>query len=280
VDSITVLLVEPDATLRTRFEHILVREADLLLVSRPDFLSERFYSPETRQCDVLLLDADRTPVTDLRIWAKIHVVLADVHIVALTAGHDDAILEAVLAGGINSVQRTTVEPVVLCRVIRNAAQGIIDSDRELIDRAKRAILQPLADVQVRFGGLTIDLRTCKVTRWNRPIHLTPLEFQVIAYLAHRPDRPVSLNELLAAVWSASPEMGGTLAQVHCCIQRLRQKIEPDPKHPRYLLSERGWGYWLQDPTAMATTHLPSLPLSPDDELLPELIATRQALEHA
>jgi DNA-binding response OmpR family regulator len=133
--------------------------------------------------------------------------------------------------------------------VRNAAQGILDSDRELIARAKRAILQPLANTQARFGGVTIDWEAHQVTRWNRPIHLTPLEFKVIAYLARQSDRPASLCELLSMVWLASPERGGTLAQVHNCTKRLRQKIEPDVKHPRYLLSERGRGYWLQDPAA-------------------------------
>jgi DNA-binding response OmpR family regulator len=115
-----------------------------------------------------------------------------------------------------------------------------------------------------------------VTRWNRPIHLTPLEFKVIAYLARQPGRPVSLNELLSMVWLASPERGGTLAQVHNCIKRLRQKIEPDVKHPRYLLSERGWGYWLQDPavpqhtsplTTAHSTHTRLYEANPSPELI-------------
>ena len=263
MDCFTVLFVEPDAKLRAHFEHILTLETDLLLISRPDFLLNGHDLPENIHCDVLLLDADRTPVTDVQMWARIHILLADARIVAITAGQDDAVLEAVLAGGINSVQRVTIEPDVLCRVLRHAARGIMDSDRELIDRAKRVALHPLTYTQVRFGGLTIDLQAQKVTRWNKPIHLTPLEFKVIAHLACQTDRATSLNELLATVWSASPERGGTLAQVHNCIKRLRQKIEPDPQHPRYLLSKRGWGYYLQDPAVLADAHLLSTDLAED-----------------
>ncbi len=171
------------------------------------------------------------------------------------------------------MHRITAEPAVLCRAVRNAAQGIVDLDPELIDRAKRFILRPLTGTQVRFGGLTIDLQAQKVTRWNKPIHLTPLEFKVIACLARQPDRPTGLNELLNMVWLASPKQGGTLAQVHNCIKRLRQKIEPDPQHPRYLLSERGWGYYLHDPTARAVTYFLSPLNSHQDEVLPELIDT-------
>jgi two-component system, OmpR family, KDP operon response regulator KdpE len=271
VDRITVLLVEPEATLRRHFEHFLTLEADLLLISQPDFFTESNSLSVSFHCDVLLLDADRTPVTDLRTWARIHVFLVDARIVAITAGDDDVILEAILAGGINGVHRVTVGPAVLRRAVRHAAQGVLDSDRDLIDRAKRTILQPLASAQVRFGGLTIDLQLQKVTRWNKPIHLTPLEFKVIAHLARRSDRPTCLNELLAVVWSATPEQGGTLAQVHNCIKRIRQKIEPDPQHPRYLLSERGWGYYLQDPAAKAVTYRLTPTDSQEDEVLPELI---------
>ncbi len=257
MDCITVLLVEPHPKLRTHFEQILTLEVDLLLISQPEFLSNSHDPLRILRSDVLLLDADHTPVTDLRFWARIHVLLAEVRIVAMTAGHDDAILEAVLAGGIHGVHRTSAEPAVLCRAVRNAAQGILDSDRELIDRAKRVVLQPLTDTQVRFGGLTIDLHAQRVTRWNKVIHLTPLEFKVIAYLALQRGRPINLDELLTVVWLASPKRGGTLAQVHNCIKRLRQKIEPDPQHPRYLLSQRGWGYHLQDPTFSQPAVLPT-----------------------
>ncbi|HTP11327.1 MAG TPA: winged helix-turn-helix domain-containing protein [Anaerolineae bacterium] len=271
MDEVTVLLVEPDPIRLTHFERYLAQEAGLLLISQPDFFSENTNLPAAPHYDVLLLDADRTPVTDRRSWAKIHILLVDVRIVALTAGNDDVILEAVLAGGISGVHRITVEPAALCRVVRHAARGILDSDRELIDRARRVILQPLNDAQGRFGGLTIDLQAQRVTRWNKPVHLTPLEFKVLAYLARQTGQPTCLNELLTTVWSAPPEQGGTVAQVHNCIKRLLQKIEPDPQHPRYLLSERGWGYYLQDPAARAVTYRLSPADLHEDAALPELI---------
>ncbi len=251
---ITVLLVEPDHTLQAHFEHSLAGVTDIWLISRPSLLAEPLLTNDLPRCAVLVLDADRTPVTDRRTWARLHITLADARIVALTDGGSDAILEAVLAGGITAVHRTDVEPAVLCRAIRNAARGMLDSDRELIDRARQVILQPLSGAQLRFGGLTIDFDGQRVTRWNQPIHLTPLEFKVLAYLARQLNRPTCLNELLTNVWSTSPEHGGTLAQVHNCIKRIRQKIEPDPQHPRYLVSERGWGYYLQDPAATAVTY--------------------------
>jgi len=248
VGCITVLLVEPDSKLRRHFEHILMLETDLLLISRPEFFSDSHDPLELLRCDVLLLDADRTPVLDVHLWARIRLILPAAHIIALTDGVDDRILESALAAGLTGLFRPDCEQAVLVRAIYQAAQGIISLDRSLIEHAKKVLLDPLTETQIRFGGLTIDLHLQEVTRWGRRIHLTPLEFAVLAYLARQPGRMVSLSELLRAVWLTPPANGGTLAQVYNCIKRIRQKIEPDVRHPRYLLSERGWGYWLQDPT--------------------------------
>jgi DNA-binding response OmpR family regulator len=74
----------------------------------------------------------------------------------------------------------------------------------------------------------------EVTRWGIPIHLTPLEFDVLAHLARKRGRWVSATELLEAVWQTPANKGGTTAQVKNCIKRIRQKIEPDEERPRYL----------------------------------------------
>lgn len=266
MDCITLLLIEPDSPRRTHFEHILARETRLLLNSKPDFLLNGHDAPEALSCNVLLLDADRTPVLDVHLWARIHVLLPAAHIVALTEGTNDRILEAVLAAGLTGLFRPDCEQAVLVHAIHQAAQGIISFDRSLIEHAKKVLLDPPTDAQIRFGGLTIDLPLQEVTRWGQHIHLTPLEFAVLAYLARQQGRTVSLPELLSSVWLAPPDNGGTLAQVHNCIKRIRQKIEPDIRHPRYLISERGWGYWLQDPTL--PQHASSLPSSDPPHALP------------
>ncbi len=250
---VTVLLIEPEGSLRAHFEHILMPEPDLLPIIRPDFpFTDRNFQG-TSLCDVLLLDADRTPVLDVRLWAKIRVLLPAVHIIALTTGEDNRILEAVLAAGLTGLFHPDCERAVLVTGIHQAAQGVLCGDRSLIEQARAVVLGPPLESQIRFGGLAIDLQQQQVTRWGRPLHLTPLEFAVLAHLAHQRGHTVSLSELLATVWLSPPANGGTLAQVHNCIKRIRQKIEPDVRHPRYLLSERGWGYWLQDPAAPQPT---------------------------
>jgi DNA-binding response OmpR family regulator len=258
VDKVTVFLFEPDPARLAHFESCLSRETNLVLIRGHEILFAPRAPTLLVSPDVLLLDADCAPVLDVRLWARIHLMLPATHIIALTDGTDNRVLEAVLATGLTGLFRPDCEQAVLVQAIYQAARGIISFDQALIEHAKKVVLDPPDENQLRFGGLTIDLLLQKVTRWGRHIHLTPLEFAVLAYLARQQGRSVSLVELLAHVWFATPDDGGTLAQVHNCIKRLRQKIEPDPQHPRYLLSERGWGYWLQDPT------LPQRAVSPAD----------------
>ena len=115
----------------------------------------------------------------------------------------------------------------------------------LLRRASRA---PAAEGEERdriaIGSLVIDKRRHEVTRDGTPVDLTPLEFQILERLASEPGRAWSRNDLLDQVWSTDYE--GYQRNVDPHINRLRQKIEPDPKNPRYVLTVRGVGYKLND----------------------------------
>ena len=249
METIDVLIVEPDISRRDWLTACLCREPGFRVVGAGSDLLQvcRANAPAGR-VDVLIVDVDQCIIIRVRTWATLHVLLMDTRVVALTDGADDGVLETTLSAGVTALHPLSVGPSVLRRAVRNAARGVVDFDPALIERAKRVVLQPLAEGQVRYGGLTIDLDRHEATRWGRHVHLTPLEFKVLAYLAVRDGCPASLEDLLANVWQAPAVRGGTLAQVHNCIKRIRQKIEPDVKHPRYVCCERGWGYYLNDPT--------------------------------
>ncbi len=264
---IDVLVAEPDVSHCTWLLEGLSRQGDFRVsAALPGFP----FVPIPRlssQHDVLVLNADLTCNSSVRAWAAVRVYLPGIRIVALTNGSQAPVLECILAAGIIGLQPAGCDLGIVVRAIRHAANGILDFDQALISRAKQLLLDPVSASQIRLGGLTIDFQTHQVTRWGKLIHLTPLEFGVLAYLAHSTGRPVCLDELLECVWSTSLSHGGTLAQVHNCIKRLRRKIEPDMKHPRYLLSERGWGYYLRDPAYLAAAHRPSLLPPDEDDLL-------------
>ena len=74
------------------------------------------------------------------------------------------------------------------------------------------------------------------------MHLTPLEFRVLDCLARNAGMIVTQNQLIREVWG--PDRLGDSRGLRTYIKMLRQKLEPDPRQPRYLITEAGIGYRL------------------------------------
>ena len=124
------------------------------------------------------------------------------------------------------------------------------SPRELVARV-RAILrragtseQPLVDV-LRFdgGSLEIDNVQHEVRRDGEPVALTPNEYKLLTTLARYPGRVYSRFELIHHVQGYEYE--GYERTIDAHVKNLRRKIEPDPKHPRYVETVFGVGYRLK-----------------------------------
>lgn len=94
------------------------------------------------------------------------------------------------------------------------------------------------------GELVIDKRRHEVMLGGNRVDLTPLEFHILERLASDPGRAWSRNDLLDEVWSTEYE--GYQRNVDPHINRLRRKIEADPKNPRYVLTVRGVGYKMNE----------------------------------
>ncbi|MFN2517043.1 MAG: response regulator transcription factor [Pyrinomonadaceae bacterium] len=124
------------------------------------------------------------------------------------------------------------------------------SPRELEYRVEALLkrtgaVQPVTDGErVEVGDLVIDKRRHEVIRQGSRIDLTPLEFQILELLASEPGRAWSRNALLDKVWSTEYE--GYQRNIDPHINRLRKKLEVDPKNPRYVLTVRGVGYKLNE----------------------------------
>ena len=93
------------------------------------------------------------------------------------------------------------------------------------------------------GDLKVDLSARRVTRGGEPITLTPTEFKLLTALMRRAGEVVSPDELVREVWG--PQYANEIGHVRRYVWHLRQKIEPDPEHPRYIHNERGYGYRFQ-----------------------------------
>jgi DNA-binding response OmpR family regulator len=92
------------------------------------------------------------------------------------------------------------------------------------------------------GDLTINLARRRVLRGGEEIRLTPTEYRLLYELATNPGRVMLHGDLLASVWG--PEYRDAVDYLWTYVRYLRNKIEPDPAHPRYILSEPGVGYLL------------------------------------
>ncbi|NQY57053.1 MAG: response regulator transcription factor [Ilumatobacteraceae bacterium] len=92
-----------------------------------------------------------------------------------------------------------------------------------------------------FGDLRIEPLSREVTLNGEAVELTPKEFDVLAFLAGSPRQVFSRAELLESVWQSSPEWQDP-ATVTVHVRRIRNKIENDPEHPRWITTVWGVGY--------------------------------------
>jgi two-component system KDP operon response regulator KdpE len=118
--------------------------------------------------------------------------------------------------------------------------------RELLARV-RAVLRrsqdvarPFSETRLICGPLTADFERHVITHHDRPLDLTPTEFNLLAYFMENSGKVLSHQMILRQIWG--PEYGQETEYLRVYVGRLRQKIEPDPGRPRYLRTERGVGY--------------------------------------
>ena len=118
------------------------------------------------------------------------------------------------------------------------------SPRELAARVKALLrrAEPGAPTEklIEIGGLRIDPAAYRVTRAGKPVPMSTLEFRLLYFLAARPNRVFTRDQLLDAVWGT--ERFVTPRSVDVYVRRLREKIEMDPQHPAYMKTIRGAGY--------------------------------------
>ena len=118
------------------------------------------------------------------------------------------------------------------------------SPRELVARVKALLrrTEPAGEVErpIEVGQLWIDPSSYRVTRAGKALTLSTLEFRLVYYLAARPNRVFSRDQLLNAVWGTDRFV--TPRSVDVYIRRLREKIESDPENPTHLKTVRGAGY--------------------------------------
>jgi two-component system KDP operon response regulator KdpE len=101
-----------------------------------------------------------------------------------------------------------------------------------------------ANARVVIDGLSIDLAARRVQRDGEDLHLTPIEYKLLIALAQHRGKVLTHRHLLREVWGAAHVESPQYLRIY--MRALRNKIEPEPARPRYLLTEVGVGYRLAD----------------------------------
>ncbi len=179
--------------------------------------------------DLLLLDLMLPKLSGLEICKDIRrdASLNRLPILILTARGDEADRVVGLELGADDYVTKPFSP-----------RELVARVKALLRRAEPAVGEPTKSLEV--GKLVIDPASYRVTRAGKPILLSTLEFRLLYYLASRPNKVFSRDQLLDAVWGS--ERFVTPRSVDVYVRRLREKIEPDPENPTHLKTVRGAGY--------------------------------------
>lgn len=109
-------------------------------------------------------------------------------------------------------------------------------------RAKNESAEP--EARIEAGDLVIDLAAHRVQRGGANVHLTPIEFRLLAALARHRGKVLTHRQLLTEVWGAAHVESPHYLRIY--LRALRHKIETDPAQPKHLLTEVGVGYRFAD----------------------------------
>lgn len=219
-----VLIIEDEADIR-RFVRMTL-EAEGHEVFEADGFTRGLIDAGTRRPDVIVLDLGLpdgdgvTLIRDLRQWSSVPVLVLSARstehdkIAALDAGADDYLVKPFGAGELMARMRA---------------------------QFRRHLHQtPTGEAEIHFGTVHIDLIKRQVTRNAEVLHLTPIEYKLLTLLASQPDRVITHQQLLKAVWGPGHTHDTHYVRVH--MGNLRKKVEDMPSMPRHLMTEAGIGY--------------------------------------
>lgn len=181
------------------------------------------------QPDLVLLDVMMPLMTGWEVGRQIR-QLSDVPIIMLTSlSKEEDIVRGLDYGAVDYVTKP-FSPKILAARIRAAL--------------RQANTEPLPNkeqgIAFNDGYLAIDLTKHLVTLNETPLKLTKTEYRLLAYLVQNSGLVLTFQQILENVWGWDYQ--DSLQYVHVYMSRLRQKIEPDPPNPQYLITEYGTGY--------------------------------------
>lgn len=227
IDGKKILIIDDDVFVRDIVTETMRHEGvQVVTAANGQEGLRQFYAT---QPDLVLLDVMMPHMTGWEIGRQIR-QLSDVPIIMLTSlSKDEDIVRGLDYGAVDYVTKP-FSPKVLAARIRAALR-----QSETDPAAK-----PEKTAAFHDGRLTIDLDSHIITLNETAVKLTKTEYRVLAYLVQNAGLVLTFEQILENVWGWDYQ--DSIQYVHVYVSRLRQKIEPDPQNPHYLLTEYGTGY--------------------------------------
>ncbi len=232
-----VFVVEDDPAVRDVVEHALVREG-METKAAADGEAALEHLRASEPYDLVILDVMLPGMDGIELCRELRAgeagtALVDVPVIMLTARDDETSVVVGLEVGADDYVTKPFRP-----------RELVSRVRAHLRRQRRNSRAGAEQRKLEFPGLEVDLLRRQVLSGGSLVDLTAREFEVLALLASHPGRVYSRDQIMAHLWDGDFYGEPRAADVH--VQHVRQKIEPDPKNPRYLQTVRGMGYRFAD----------------------------------
>lgn len=230
----TVLVVEDSRPMQRTLQRLFEADGLRVQLASDGVAGLESFRRQTPSVVVLDLKLPRMPGKEVCRAFKAHAVGVPVVVLSANCEVEDKVLLLEL-GADDYVTKPFSPKELLARVRRAMRRG-----GPAAPDASNAPGAPSSHELLVFGDTKIDFTSMVVMRGGRPLAFTAQEFKLLKYFARCPARVISRQELLNEVWGY--ENYPTTRTVDNHILRIRQKLEPDPAHPRYFLTMHGAGY--------------------------------------
>ena len=190
---------------------------------------------KTNDLDLILLDVMLPKMDGFQVLREVRALKVNIPIILVTAREDE--IDKVLGlelGADDYITKPYSMRELIARVKANLRRSVSETQQNVSEDDS---------VLLKFGRLILNCERYEVTKDGKLINLTKREFELLEFLARRPEKIISREALLEQVWGY--EYLGDLRTVDVTVRRLREKIEDDSSEPEYIVTKRGLGYYFK-----------------------------------